>query len=165
MLRRGDIDRISRADRNSTAWKQYRELCELPILGVGANPEKGTYHLKEYLALEAQALESLLENDGEKGREVVEKLFLLLRGVVVYDDYMKARFSGHLIFLASEVYDWCYYLLTDEEKREIIARCEAMAEKYLEMGYPPAKQAAISGHGNEAQLLRDLLGFASAVYD
>ena len=165
MLRRGDIDRISRADRNSTAWKQYRELCELPILGVGANPEKGTYHLKEYLALEAQALESLLENDGEKGREVVEKLFLLLRGVVVYDDYMKARFSGHLIFLASEVYDWCYYLLTDEEKREIIARCEAMAEKYLEMGYPPAKQAAISGHGNEAQLLRDLLGFSIAVYD
>ena len=165
MLRRGDIDRISRADRNSTAWKQYRELCEFPILGVGANPEKGTYHLKEYLALEAQALESLLENDGEKGREVVEKLFLLLRGVVVYDDYMKARFSGHLIFLASEVYDWCYYLLTDEEKLEIIARCEALAEKYLEMGYPPAKQAAISGHGNEAQLLRDLLGFSIAVYD
>ena len=67
MLRRGDIDRISRADRNSTAWKQFRELCEFPILGVGANPEKGTYHLKEYLALEAKALESLIENDEKKG--------------------------------------------------------------------------------------------------
>ena len=165
MLRRGDIDRISRADRNSTAWKQFRELCELPILGVGANPEKGTYHLKEYLALEAQALESLIENDEKKGRGVIETLLLLLRGVVVCDEYMHARFAGHLIFLASEVYDWCYYLLTDEEKLEIIARCEALAEKYLEMGYPPAKQAAISGHGNEAQLLRDLLGFAIAVYD
>jgi heparin/heparan-sulfate lyase len=78
---------------------------------------------------------------------------------------MKARFAGHLIFLASEVYDWCYDLLTSSERDEIISRCEALAEKYLEMGYPPAKQAAISGHGNEAQLLRDLLAFSIAVYD
>lgn len=165
MLRREDLGRIARADRSSTAWKQYCELCEFPITGKGAMPEKGTYHLKEYLALEAKALESLLENDKKKGRNVIETLLFLLRSVVVCDDYMKARFSGHLIFLASEVYDWCYYLLTPEERLEIIEICESMAEKYFEMGYPPAKQAAISGHGNEAQLLRDLLAFSIAVYD
>ncbi|MBQ2716786.1 MAG: heparinase II/III family protein, partial [Clostridia bacterium] len=132
---------------------------------VGAMPEKGTYHLKEYIALEAQALEALLEADREKGRSVIEKLLFLLRNAFVYDDYMKARFAGHLIFIASEVYDWCYYLLTAEEREEIIATCEDLAQKYLEMGYPPAKQAAISGHGNEAQLLRDLLAFSIAVYD
>ena len=165
MLRRKDIERISCANRNSTAWRQYRELCEFPIRGEGAMPEKGTYHLKEYLALEAKALEALLENDREKGRSVIETLLFLLRNVVVHDDYMKARFAGHLIFLASEVYDWCYELLTSTERDEIISRCEELAERYLEMGYPPAKQAAISGHGNEAQLLRDLLAFSIAVYD
>ena len=76
MLRRKDIERISCADRNSTAWRQYRELCEFSIDGKGAMPEKGTYHLKEYLALEAKALESLLENDAEKGRGVIEIIFL-----------------------------------------------------------------------------------------
>ena len=165
MLRRADLGRISSADRKSTAWRQYRELCEFPIEGRGAMPEKGTYHLKEYLALEAKALNALITDDSEKGRGVIEKLLFLLRNVVVCDEYMKARFSGHLIFLASEVYDWCYHLLTAEEKDEIIARCEALAEQYFEMGYPPAKQAAISGHGNEAQLLRDLLAFSIAVYD
>ena len=50
MLRRKDLERISNADRNSTAWRQYRELCDFPILGIGAIPEKGTYHLKDYLA-------------------------------------------------------------------------------------------------------------------
>ena len=103
MLRREDLGRIASADRNSTAWRQYRELCEFPIEGKGAMPEKGTYHLKEYLALEAKALEALLENDEEKGRGVIETLLFLLRTVDVYNDYMKARFSGHLIFLASEV--------------------------------------------------------------
>ena len=165
MLRRADLGRIANADRNSTAWKLYRELCDFPILGEGAMPEKGTYHLKEYLALEAQALDALISYDRKKGRRVIEKLLFLLRNVVVCDDYMKARFAGHLIFLASEVYDWCYYLLTAAERNEIIARCETLAENYLEMGYPPAKQSAISGHGNEAQLLRDLLAFSIAVYD
>lgn len=165
MLRKNDISRIKEASKDTEAWRLYRELCDFPILGVGAMPEKGTYHLKEYIALEAQALDALISDDSGKGRGVIEKLLFLLRNVVVYDDYMKARFAGHLIFIASEVYDWCYYLLTAEEREEIIIRCESLAEKYLEMGYPPAKQAAISGHGNEAQLLRDLLAFSIAVYD
>lgn len=165
MLRKNDISRIKEASKDTEAWRLYRELCDFPILGIGAMPEKGTYHLKEYIALEAQALDALISDDSGKGRGVIEKLLFLLRNVVVYDDYMKARFAGHLIFIASEVYDWCYYLLTAEEREEIIIRCESLAEKYLEMGYPPAKQAAISGHGNEAQLLRDLLAFSIAVYD
>ena len=165
MLRKNDISRIKEASEGTEAWRLYRELCDFPILGIGAMPEKGTYHLKEYIALEAQALDALISDDSGKGRGVIEKLLFLLRNVVVYDDYMKARFAGHLIFIASEVYDWCYYLLTAEEREEIIIRCESLAEKYLEMGYPPAKQAAISGHGNEAQLLRDLLAFSIAVYD
>ena len=165
MLRKKDISRIKEVSKDTEAWRLYRELCDFPILGVGAMPEKGTYHLKEYIALETQALDALISDDSGKGRGVIEKLLFLLRNVVVYDDYMKARFAGHLIFIASEVYDWCYYLLTAEEREEIIATCEDLAQKYLEMGYPPAKQAAISGHGNEAQLLRDLLAFSIAVYD
>ena len=168
MLRKQDLARI-RSNLNtqpgSTAVRLFRELCNFPIIGKGALPEKGTYHLKEYIALEAQALEALLEDDRQKGRSVIEKLLLLLRNVVVYDDYMQARFSGHLIFIASEVYDWCYLWLTEEECGEIIAVCESLAENHFEMGYPPSKQAAISGHGNEAQLLRDLLAFAIAIYD
>ena len=165
MLRKEDIKRIKTASAGSVAEKLFSELCQFKIEGLGAEPARGTYHLKEYLALEARALKSLLDDDAELGRETVEILLSLLRNVVVYDDYMKARFSGHLIFVAAEVYDWCYAQITPREREEIIAVCESLAEKNFEMGYPPSKQAAISGHGSEAQLLRDLLAFAIAVYD
>ncbi len=78
---------------------------------------------------------------------------------------MTARWSGHLIFLCAETYDWCYRYIVPETREKWIAACESLASKYFEMGYPPAKQAALSGHGTEAQLLRDLLAFSIAVYD
>lgn len=165
MLRKKDIERIKNASCGTEAERLFEELCNFEIKGVGADATLGTYHLKEYLALEARALKAIVYDDEALGRESVEILLRLLRNVIVYDDYMKARFSGHLIFLASEVYDWCYAWILPSEREEIIDRCESLAEHYFEMGYPPSKQAAISGHGNEAQLLRDLLAFSIAVYD
>ena len=165
MLRQEDIKRIKTASAGSVAEKLFLELCDFSIEGIGADEGRGSYHLKEYLALEARALRSLLDGDSARAREAVEILLGLLRGVDVCDDYMQARFSGHLIFLAAEVYDWCYSFITSQEKQEIIAICESLAEKHFEMGYPPSKQAAISGHGSEAQLLRDLLAFSIAVFD
>ena len=168
MLRKKDFPRI-RVNMNdedgNAAGRIFRELCNFPVKGEGANPDFGTYHLKEYLAVEAKALEALLEDSEEKGRCVISELLHLLRTVHYNDTIMIARFCGHLIFISSEVYDWCYKWLDDEEKTEIIASCEGIAEKYFEMGYPPVRQSAISGHGTEAQLLRDLLAFSIAVYD
>ena len=168
MLRSKDFDRIKKNLEKDTpcgASRVFRELLTLEITGKGANPDFGTYHLKEYEAVEAKALNALLHNDALQGRAVIEDLLKLLRTVSYNGTIMMARFSGHLIFIASEVYDWCYNWLKNDEKYEIIEACERLAEKYFEMGYPPVRQSAISGHGTEAQLLRDLLSFGIAVYD
>ena len=151
MLTAADLPRIQQniaSPQNADAVRMFRELCELEIRGVGATPEFGSYHLKEYIALEAKALDALLSDDAARGRCVIDTLMFLLRGAC-FEGMMRARYSGHLIFVASEVYDWCYKWLEDGERQEIIERCEAFAEAYFEMGYPPQKQAAISGHGNE----------------
>ena len=168
MLRRKDFERVKENINKESPCGAQRVFCELlslEIKGEGANPDFGTYHLKEYMAIEAKALKALLDGDKEQGRAVVEELLLLLRTVSYNGTIMMARFSGHLIFISSVVYDWCYYWLSDDEKNEIIDACEKLAGKYFEMGYPPVRQSAISGHGTEAQLLRDLLSFAIAVYD
>ena len=168
MLRRKDFDRVKHNIEKESpcgASGVFKELLSLEIKGKGANPDFGTYHLKEYEAVEAKALNALLFNDEKQGRAVIEDLLLLLRTVSYNGTIMMARFSGHLIFIASEVYDWCYYWLQDNEKYEIIEACERLAKKYFEMGYPPVRQSAISGHGTEAQLLRDLLSLGIAVYD
>ncbi len=168
MMTAADLPRIREniaCRENANAVRMFEELCAFEIRGEGATPEIGSYHLKEYLALEAKALHALLQDDAVCGRMAIQTLMFLLRGAHFDGSIMCARYSGHLIFVASEVYDWCYKWLEQGEKEEIIARCEAFAEKHFEMGYPPQKQAAISGHGNEAQLLRDLLAFSIAVYD
>ena len=168
MVRAGDIERIKRnleLDECKLATSLWQELCQKEILCVGATPDFGTYDISEYLAVEAKALKALLSGSEADAREAIDGAIFLLENSEFDKGIMKARWSGHLIFVSSLVYDWCYSFLTDNEKSVIISKCEQMAEKYFEMGYPPAKQAAISGHGSEAQLLRDLLSFAIAVYD
>ncbi len=168
MLRRQDIDRV-KSNLSSSECKMsaevWCELCDKKILCEGATPDFGTYDLSEYLAVEAKALKALLSQEKTDARVAIDDAIFLLENSEFDKGIMKARWSGHLIFVCSLVYDWCYAHLTAKEKELIISKCEQMAEKYFEMGYPPAKQAAISGHGGEAQLLRDLLAFSIAVYD
>ena len=168
MVKQGDIERLR---RNLTlcecqlAKEVWQELLHKKILCVGDDPDYGTYDLSEYLALEAQALNALLSQEESDARVAIDNAIFLLENSQFDKGIMKARWSGHLIFVCSLVYDWCYAYLTAEEKELIISRCERMAAQYFEMGYPPERQTAISGHGSEAQLLRDLLAFAIAVYD
>jgi len=168
MLKKGDIPRVQRnltAPECCLSASLWRRLLEKSVCCVGANPEYGTYDLSEYIAAEAMALQALLSGNGGDARKAIDTLLFLLKNSDYTKGIMKARWSGHLIFTAAQVYDWCYPFLTEEEKEFIIATCEGYAESYFEMGYPPAKQAALSGHGTEAQLLRDLLALGIAVYD
>ncbi len=68
------------------------------------------------------------------------------------------------MYMASEVYDWCYDLWTPAERTKIISECTALASG-MEMGWPPSGQGAQTGHGAEAQLLRDFMALAIAAYD
>jgi hypothetical protein len=79
----------------------------------------------------------------------------------IFDTY---RPVGQLMFTAAEVYDWCYEALSEIQKKDIVDRILALAAK-MEIGCPPGKQGAVVGHGSEAQLLRNYLAFAAAVYD
>ena len=168
MLRAKDIERVKKnitLNECKMSADIWRELCEKRISCIGATPDFGTYDLSEYLAVEAKALNALLSCSEADAREAIESAIFLLENSEFDKGIMKARWSGHLIFVCAEVYDWCYAYLSANEKALIISKCEQMAENYFEMGYPPAKQSAISGHGSEAQLLRDLLALSIAVYD
>ena len=168
MVREKDIERVKEnmaLPECRFSVSVWQELCEKKIECIGATPDFGTYDLSEYLAVEAKALRALLSKNESDVREAIDNAIFLLERSEFDKGIMKARWSGHLIFVCAEVYDWCYGYLTADERTFIISKCEEMAEKYFEMGYPPAKQAAISGHGGEAQLLRDLLSLGIAAYD
>lgn len=152
-------------EKDSNAYHFYQQLLGLRLTCIGGTPEKGTFDLHEYLSVEARAFRALLSGKKEDAEDAIQILFFLLENSSFAAGIMKARYSGHLIFISAQVYDWCYDYLSEEQKQFIIEKCEWFAAEYFEMGYPPVKQGAVTGHGGEAQLLRDLLAFSIAVYD
>ena len=168
MLTAQDLPRIRHnieAPENAKIVSLWRSLCDRPLSEFLPVFASGEYSQLGYMVLEAKALRALLENDLAEARDLAAQIVTL---VAVYDAdgaLMHARYGGHVIFLASLVYDWFYPLLTDEEKHTVIHHCERIAQSTFEIGYPPVRQNPLSGHGNEAQLLRDLLAFSIAVYD
>jgi|GEM_PF-1331182 len=100
---------------------------------------------------------------------------------IQYINSDQCREYGYTMFVAAEVYDWCYPILTDKDKAEIkyavVARCCSGTSgstdntlttnngAKMEVGFPPKGQGSVSGHGSEAQILRDYLSFALAIYD
>ena len=168
MLRSSDLPRIRKnlsLPENAFAAGVCGELLRTEITGRGATPEYGPYDLAEVLACEARAFRALLTGERDDARRAVGSILFLLEGFSVTGGNMGARWGGHLIFTAAEVYDWCYRFIDAGEKEKIIALCEDIAARYFEMKYPPSGQTALTGHGTEAQLLRDLMSFAIATYD
>ena len=142
MVREGDIERIRKnmtLPELALSVSVWRELCGREIKCVGATPDFGTYDLSEYLAVEAKALRALLSKEESDARDAIDGVIFLLERSEFDKGNMKARWSGHLIFVSAQVYDWCYGYLSADERSFIISKCEEMAEKYFEMGYPPAK--------------------------
>ena len=115
MLRRADIPKIKESLENpefSEAKDVFEELCLRPVTGRGATPEYGSYDLAEVLTAEALAFRALLSSEKADAEKAVGTLMLLLDSFVITGGNMGARWGGHLIFTASQVYDWCYSFLS-----------------------------------------------------
>ncbi|SDC95771.1 Heparinase II/III-like protein [Paenibacillus sp. UNCCL117] len=72
---------------------------------------------------------------------------------------------GRNLLSAAFVYDWCYALLSDEDKSFFIERIERMASQFTEIGYPAFKQSAVTSPGSSEVWLLDLLAAGIAIYD
>jgi heparin/heparan-sulfate lyase len=111
-----------------------------------------------------QAFVSLMENDAVLGRQAVEHMKGYL-GQVTFDNTGDiTRIVGGTIYAAALVYDWCYAYLSPEERTYFREKMLSFAFD-MEVGWPPARQTIVSGHGNEWQLCRDQLAMAIAIYD
>jgi len=169
MLRRQDFDRIKtnmtlpECEREYAQWKS---LCDKDLSEFDAVFESGSYNSLLCITLEAKALAALLNDDEKLAKEIVTAICRLAS---VYDpmsdNLMKARFGGHVVHTCALCYDWLYPYFTEEERLTLIENCEKILSATLEMGYPPIRQTPIAGHGTEAQLLRDCMSFAIAIYD
>lgn len=147
--------------------KRVRELAARKI--TGELPDKpisqyGCYDEGILRVIEAKAFIYLLEGRKDLGKEAIAMMKNNFR-TASFTDYLDVtRPIGYTIFVGALVYDWCYPLLTADDKKYFIAQMEKLAAT-MEIGYPPVHQSDITSHAGEAQLLRDLLAAGIAVYD
>ena len=148
---------------NASVWKKYRENAEKPFV---FNFTPGV-EIKEDAKLEqaalAKAFVSLMNGNAELGKEAVT-LIRNYFSVVSFGNYLDVtREVGRAIYSGALVYDWCYDLMTVEDRDTIRAALLRFADD-MEIGWPPFLQGVVNGHGNEAQVSRDLLSMAIALY-
>nr|WP_295923099.1 hypothetical protein [uncultured Dyadobacter sp.] len=158
-------ERLTRGE-NRTVWDQVQQLAKVPFQFEYDPQEEQFHHAALEKAAETKAFHHLMTGDMQTGREAVELmvhyLSVLEFGNVKHGDI--TREVGRAIYAAAIVYDWCYPLLSAGEREQLYKHMMRLAAE-MEIGWPPFDDSIINGHGNEAQICRDLLAMGIALYD
>lgn len=116
-------------------------------------------------AIEARAFLYAFTGDQNMGNEAVDYIFNLNNTLII--DHEKGdvcRDIGRIVLATAVVYDWCYDLISPEERKVLITIMESLAAD-MEVQWPRLSQASVTGHGVEAQVARDILSCGIATYD
>lgn len=114
--------------------------------------------------LELEALGYLIDPQAEAGRRTAAETLKMLQESTFPDEQDISRAIGRTMVTGAIVYDWCYELLTAEQKQAYIDQFVRLA-KMLECGYPPTRQGSVTGHSSERMIMRDMISAGIAIYD
>ena len=151
---------------NQPIWAAVSASAKVPYK-FDFDPDKEIFYQEELeKAAQTKAFYYLMTGDKKVGNEaaqlMVNYMTMLEFGNVKHGDI--TREIGRAIYTASLVYDWCYDLLGEKSKQLLYDKMLGLARE-MEMGWPPFMDSIVNGHGNEAQLSRDLLSMSIALYD
>jgi len=150
----------------SGCWNDIVQKSEYRTNGMlQQNGKKHNMNNKIIDAIEARAFLYAFQKNSKAGKEAIEALLNYDKTLII--DYEKAdvcRDIGRVILTNAIVYDWCYDLISNLQKKELIYQMENLG-KQLEIVWPKLVQGSIVGHGAEAQLARDMLSCGVATYD
>jgi len=146
------------------AWQTIRKNALRPFKFVVPADREVMWNAGLVTAMRDKAFYYLLTGDEKIAREACELAVAYFKVVNFGNAQDICRRTGESIQAASIVYDWCYPVMTDQERAILRDRFLWQAET-MEIGWPPFRQPINVGHGDEWQLHRDLLSMAIAVYD
>jgi heparin/heparan-sulfate lyase len=149
---------------NLAAWEKVEKTALTPFIFEFDPNAEMTYNTKLERAAETKAFYYLMTGEKKVGQEAIQLMVDYLSHVEFGNILDITREIGRAIYSASEVYDWCYNLLGKKDKKILYNNLLRLADD-MECGWPPFKQSIIIGHGDEAQINRDLLSMSIAIYD
>ena len=145
--------------QNKSAYEAYVSYTKKEMTGEYSG---STFEL--LTAIEAKAFRYLLTGEQLYGYQAIYNIknAILTAEHLEIDPY---RAYGLTMYVAACVYDWCYDLLTELDRDQIIRGTVNLLGKRMEVGCPPKKEGAIAHHTVECQILRSYLSLAIATYD
>ncbi len=148
---------------NAEVWERVAASAKQPFAFEFSPAEEMPLNAGLEKAAETKAFYYLMTGDKSVGREAVQLTADYLSHVEFGNILDITREMGRAIYTGSLVYDWCYDLLSQEEKSMLRENLMRLAVD-MECGWPPFRQSIINGHGAEAQINRDLLAMSIALY-
>ena len=164
------------AEENAPAYAAYMSSLYAPTDGIMKDsPTVAEYRYDGSVinSAKARALRYALTGEKLYGYQAIYCLKNIILSLNIPSTVSNAyRGYGNILFTAAMIYDWCYDLLTDLDKSQIISGCIELVAPHMEIvkyggaqNRAPITEGAMYGHGAEAQLLREFLAFSIAVYD
>ena len=145
--------------QNASAYRSYLEYCKKEMSG---EYDGNTFEL--LTRIEAKAFRYLMTGEELYGHQAIYNIknAILTAEHIEIDPY---RAYGLTMYVAACVYDWCYSLMTELDREQIVRGAINLLGRRMEVGCPPAKEGAIAHHTVECQILRSYLALGIATYD
>ena len=194
LLTKDTIPTIRKAlEEDNPTNKRFFELLDTTHANEGALPAAQVYTAKADFPgkhnyddalielIQIKALGYLVDGHELYGYQAIYYMKQFLRTLdIQYINSCQERQYGNTMFTAALVYDWCYDLLTAEDKKQFIAAVEnntakgycgdpsytsaEVHKRKMTVNFPPNDYNAIAGSGAEREILRDYLSAAIAFY-
>lgn len=152
------------SEENRPVWEMIKNRAARQVSFKAPAVGYAPYDAKIEVAMADKAFVYLMTGDKKMGHEAVKLAREYLKAVDFGNMLDITREIGRAIYSAALVYDWCYDLMTPEDKASLRADMMRLADD-MEIGWPPFLQQVVNGHGNEHQISRDLFSMAVALYD
>lgn len=153
-----------KSEEHKEAWEKVTKTAMTPFEFKFVPNQEVSFNAPLEKAAEAKAFYYLMTGDQKVGKEAIG----LIRDYISLVEFGNlldiTREIGRAIYTSSLVFDWCYDLMTPAEKALITKHLARLSDD-MEIGWPPFLTSIVNGHGNEAQVARDLLSMSIAVYD
>ena len=177
LFRKKDIEEIKKNlthEQNVDAYQalitkaSYKTDGKMPELKYG---QASNINLNVAVMIESNAFLYQITGDKDYGYKAIEVARNYMESCMI--DKTNATSSGRTMMQAiwsvALCYDWCYDLLTEDDKEFLIFHM-LYNSKYSEVEYPPTAYGAptsseIHGHVMEFQLLGGMMAAAVAIYD
>ncbi len=162
------------AEIRKTIWEYADKVRGDAYTGIfpektGSSGEIYRFSTDMIAQFEAKAFVYLMTGDATYGYEAIIGAKNAILSLHYTTDLHMDVYHGpsQVMVNVAKVYDWCYDLLTEDDKNQIIAGVSNILGPQMESGmrFPPKGMNAVSGHGTGPQFIRDWMTVAIVFYD